>query len=111
MEERVAGQHPFAVCDEPVVQIALLFGQRVQVVPDVGTSTGRPHPGDTQGCAVTVRERLELIELGDVLPGHHHADLGVGEPRLVQVLERLDRHRIRPRAAHCVVHLGGRAIE
>src|SRR5258706_14831001 len=35
VEERVTGQHVLAAGDQPVVQLALLSGRRVQLVPDV----------------------------------------------------------------------------
>ena len=75
VEERVAGQDAVAARDQPVVQLALLRGGRVQLVPHVRAAPGRPQPGDPQLGAELVGDRLELVELVDVLPGHHDRDL------------------------------------
>ena len=47
-----------AVRDKPFVQVALLLGQGVQVVPDVGAAAGGAQPGDAQGGVVLVGEGL-----------------------------------------------------
>ena len=97
VEERVAGEHAVAVGHQPVVELHLLVGGGVQLVPDVGAAAGRTQPGDAQRGAVPVGERLEVVELVDVVPGDHHGDLGVGEAGRGEVLQRADRHRERAR--------------
>ena len=56
-------------------------------------------------------DRLELVELIDVLPGHHHGDLRLAEPGLGEVLQCPDRHVVAAGAADVVVDLGGGAVE
>ncbi len=111
VEERVAGQHPLAVGDQPVVELDLLVGGRMQLVPDVGAAAGRPQPGDAQRRAVSVGQRLEFVELVDVVAGDDDGDLGVRESGVGQVLQGADGHRERAGAADRVVDLGGRAVE
>jgi hypothetical protein len=110
VEERVTGQDLVAVRDQPVVELLLLGLGRVQLVPDVGTAAGRAQPGDAQLGAVLVGDGLELVELVDVLPGHHDRDLGMLEPGLGEVLQRGDRGVERARATDVVVDLGRRAV-
>ena len=52
------------------VDLALLGVGGVQVVPRVGTATRRAQPGDAQLRAVRIGQRLELVELVDVVAGH-----------------------------------------
>ena len=80
VEERVTGQDVLTVGHQPVVEDALLLGQRVQLVPHVRATARGPQPGQAQRRAVLVRQGLELVELGHVLPGHDDRDLGVLEP-------------------------------
>jgi hypothetical protein len=110
VEERVAGQHVLAVGDEPVVERALLVGRRVQLVPDIRATAARPQPGQPQLRAVAVGERLELVELAEVLPGADDGELRA-HTRVVQVAERPDSRVVRPGTAHRVVDLGGGAVE
>src|SRR5699024_5171465 len=111
VEERVAGEHVVTVGDQPVVELALLLGQRVQLVPHIGPAAGRAQPGDAQGRAVVVGQRLELVELGDVVAGHHHRDLRVLEPGVLQVPQGAGGQVERAGTAHGVVDLGGGAVE
>jgi hypothetical protein len=83
----------------------------VQLVPHVRSPPGRAQPGDPQLRTEPVGDRLELVELVDVLPGHHHADLRVAEPGLGQVLQSADRGVVGAGAADVVVDLGGRPIQ
>ena len=69
VEERVAGEDVLAVGDQPVVELALLRRRGVQLVPDVGAAARRPQPGEAQRWRRTVGDRLELVELADVVPG------------------------------------------
>ena len=69
MKERVAGQDVLAVGHQPVVELALLVGGGVQLVPHVGAAARRPQAGDPQLRGVTVGDRLELIELARRSPG------------------------------------------
>ena len=55
VEEGVAGEHVFAVGEQPVVELALLVGGRVQLVPDVGAATRGSQPGEPQLSAVADR--------------------------------------------------------
>ena len=48
VEEGVAGQHLLAPQDEPVVELPLLVGGGVEVVPDVGAPAGRAQAGQPQ---------------------------------------------------------------
>ena len=45
---------PLAVREQPVVELPLLLGGRVQLVPDVGAAAGRAQPGEPQLRAVPV---------------------------------------------------------
>ncbi len=111
VEERVAGQHVLAVRDQPVVELALLLGGRVQLVPHVGAATGWAQPGDAQLRAEAVGDRLELVELVDVVPRHDDRDLEPGEAGIGEMLHRPQGGVVRPGATHRVVDLGGRAVE
>ena len=83
----------------------------MQFVPHVGAAARGAQPGDAQRGAVPVGQFLEVVELVDIVTGHHDRDLGVAEPRGAQVLQRPHRHRERARAADGVVDLGRRAVE
>ena len=112
VEERVAGQHLLAVAEQPVVELALLGGGRVQLVPDVGAAARRPQPGDPQLRAVAVGDRLELVELADVLAGDDDGDLGAARSRPRRGAPCAAERRVEgARAADGVVDLGGRAVE
>ena len=111
VEERVAGQHLLAAVCQPVVELALLAGRRVQLVPHVGAAARWPQPGQSQLRAEPVGDRLEVIELADVLPGHHHGDLEAAEARRGQVAHRAQRGGVGARAAYRVVDPGGGAVE
>ena len=73
VEERVAGEHVVAVGQQPLVDLALLGVGRVQLVPRVGAAARRAQAGDAQLGAVRVGERLELVELVDVVAGDDDA--------------------------------------
>ena len=60
---------------QPVVELALLVVGGVQLVPGVGAATRRAQAGDAQLGAVGVGQRLEVVELVDVVAGHDDADL------------------------------------
>ena len=111
VEERVAGQHLLAVGHQPVVELPLLAGRRVQLIPDIGAAARRSQPGQSQLGAEPVGDRLEVIELADVLPGHHHGDLETPEAGLGQVAHRPQRRGVGARAAYRVIDLGGRAVQ
>ena len=111
MEERVAGEHVLAVRHEPVVELALLVRQRVQLVPDVGAAAGRAQARHPQLGAVAVGDRLELVELADVLAGDDDRELEALEAGVGEVLHRRHRGVVGARAADGVVDLGGRAVE
>ena len=70
-----------------------------------------PQPGDAQRGAVTACQRGEFVELVDVVPGHDHGDLGVGESGGGEVFQRTDGHREGPGTPDGVVDLGGRAVQ
>ena len=53
MEERVAGEPPLALGDQPVVELNLLRSGRVQIFPDVCAPPGGTQPGDSQRGTVT----------------------------------------------------------
>ncbi len=111
VEERVPGEHAAAVRHQPVVQLPLLARGQVQLVPHVGAAAGRAQPGEPELRAEPVGQRLQLVELADVVPGHHDGDLEAGEPRVGQLLHGPQRDRVRPGPAHRVVHLGGGAVQ
>jgi hypothetical protein len=71
VEERVPGQHLLAAGHQPVVELPLLPGRRVQVIPHVRAAARWPQPGQPQLRAEPVGDRLEIVQLSDVLPGHH----------------------------------------
>src|SRR5690606_28604001 len=111
VEERVAGQHVLTVAQQPLVQLSLLLLGRVQLVPDVRATSGRPQPGDAQLGIEVVGDAFELVELVDVVPGHHHADLEAGESGLGEVLHGTPRGVARSVTAHRVVDLGRGAVQ
>src|SRR5439155_25452731 len=79
--------------------------------PDVRAAAGRPQPGQPQLRAEPVGDRLEVIQLAGVLPGHDHGDLEAFEPGVGQVLHRAQRSGVRTLAADIVVDLGRRAVQ
>ena len=111
MEERVAGQHPVAVGEEPAVDLPLLLVGGVQLGPRVHASSGGPEPGDPQLRAVRVGQRLEAVELVDVVPGHDDRDLEGPEPGLGQVVHRPPRRGVGAHAPDGVVGGGVQAVE
>ncbi len=111
VEERVAGEHTVAVAQQPFVEFALLFGQRVQLVPHIRAASGRTQPGQPQGGAVAVGDLPELVELGDIVPGRHHRQLGILESGRRKVFQRPDGHVVGAGAAHRVVDGGIGAVE
>jgi hypothetical protein len=111
VEERVTGQHVVAVGEQPLVDLALLRLRGVQVVPGVGPATRRAQARDAQLGAEGVGERLELVELVDVVAGDDHGDLELAEAGVAQVLHRPDRGGVRTLAADGVVGDGIGAVE
>ena len=71
VEERVAGEHLLAVGHQPLVELALLFSGGMEIVPHVRAPAGWAQPGEPQLGAVAVGDRLEFVELAEVVPGHH----------------------------------------
>ena len=61
VEERIASKHIVAVCNEPVINLALLCLGWVQFIPCVCTSTRRTQASDSQLRAVAVGKLLECI--------------------------------------------------
>ncbi len=78
MEEGVAGQD-VGTLQEPVVEHPLLCRGRMESIPRLDAATRGSKARQAQLCAVTVGDGGELVELGDVLSGHHHADLELAE--------------------------------
>src|SRR5207247_4937054 len=99
-----------AVVQQPVVQLPLLARGGMEVLPYVRAPAGRPQPGQPQLGAVAVGDRLELVELADVVPGHHDRDLEAAEPRAGEVAYRPQRGRVRAGPADGVVDLARRAV-
>ena len=93
MEEGVAGEHPFALGHQPVVELYLLIRGRVQLIPHVGAAARRTKAGDAQCRAVVVGQGFEVVELTDIVARDDHGDFGVREARVGKVLQRADRHR------------------
>ena len=111
VEERVAGEHVVAVGEQPAVDLALLLVRRMQVVPRVGTTARRAQAGDAQLRAVRVGERLELVELIDVVAGDDDGDLERPEAGVGEVVHRPPGGGVRAVAAHGVVGDGVGAVE
>ncbi len=110
MEERVAGEH-VGVVEDPVEDLALLGVGEAQVVVAVHAAARGTQAGDAQLGAVVIGERLELVELVDVVAGTHDRDLEVLEAHVAQVAHRLDRLGVGALAANRVVHLGRHSVE
>ena len=91
MEEAVTGEDLVAVGVQPAIDRALLVLGRVELVPRVGAAARRAQPGDAQLGAVAVGERLEVVELGDVVPGDDDGDLERPEPGGSEVVHRRPR--------------------
>ena len=111
VEERVAGKYLRSVGEEPAVDLHLLIARRPQLGPRVGPAARRPQPGDAQLRAVGVRQRLELVELVDVVAGHYHGDLERPEPGVAQRVHRPPRGGVRTATAHRVIRRGIDAVE
>ena len=86
MEERIAGED-VGVVHEPVVELTLLLVAGMERFPGVG-ATARRAAGQSELGAVVVGHRLELVDLRDVVAGHHHRDLETLEPGGLEVLHR-----------------------
>ncbi len=102
VEERVAGEG-HRVIEEPVVELDLLLGQGVELVPGVGTAPGRTEAGEAQLGAIAVGEGLEAVELGDVVAGHHDRQLERPEVGVGEVVHRLEGSVERALTPHRVV--------
>ena len=111
VEEGVAGEHLLAAGHQPVVELALLSRGGMQIMPHVRAPAGWAQPGEPQLGAVAIGDRLELVELADVVPGHHDRDLEAAEPRIGEVAYRPQRGRVRAGPADRVVDLGRRPVE
>ena len=111
MEEGVAGEHVLAVGHQPVVDLALLGLRRVEIVPRVGAAARRAQPRDSQLGAEGIGERLELVELVDVVAGDDHRDLELAEPGVTEVVHRPDRRVVGAFTADGVVGDGVGAVE
>src|SRR6185312_16717342 len=83
----------------------------MQVIPDVGAPAGRPESGDSQCGSVLSCQRGEVVELVNVVAGHHYRDLRILEARCGEILQRPQGHVIGTTAAHGVVHVGGGAVQ
>jgi hypothetical protein len=75
VEERVAGEHVLAVGEQPVGRSGAAGRWWGAARATVGAATRRAQPGDAELGAVAVGERLELVELVDVVAGDDHRDL------------------------------------
>ena len=111
MEERVAREDVGPVGEEPAVDLALLLVRRAQLGPAVRAATGRPQSGDAQLRAVRIGESLELVELPNVVAGHHDRDLEWPEPGVPERVHRPACRRVRPTAPHGVVRGGVDPVE
>src|SRR5690606_23946148 len=105
VEEGVAGQHVLPVVEQPAVDLPLLFGGGVQLVPPVRASTGGAQSGDLQLGVVGVVDLLELVQLVLVLAGHDHRDLEAAHAGGGQVVHGPQRRAVGAGAADRVVHL------
>ena len=96
---------------QPLVQLALLCGGRMQQVPHVRAASGRAQTRQPQLRAEAVRKLLERVELRHVLARDDDRELEPLEAGRRQVLHRADRGVERPLASDPVVYLSGRAVE
>ena len=110
MEERVAGEH-VGVIHEPVVELTLLLVGGMERFPRVGATARRAKAGQSELGAVVVGHRLELVDLRDVVAGHHHRDLETLEPGGLEVLHRLNGRGERTFAADMIVGVGVGAVD
>ena len=83
----------------------------MELVPDVGPPPRRAQPGEPELGPVPVGQRLESVELGDVLPGDHHRQLESDEAGRRHPLHGPDGGGERAGPPDRVVHLGGGAIQ
>ena len=111
MEERVAGEHVLAVGQQPLIEDALLIGGRMELVPYVGAAARRPQPGQPELGPVAVGQRLELIELGDVVTGDHHRQLEAREACRRQAVHGGGGRGVGAGPAHGVVDVGSGTVE
>ena len=111
MEERVAGEHVVAVGEQPLVDLHLLRVRRVQVVPRIGPAPRRAQASDAQLRAVGIGERLEPVELIDVVTGDDDRDLERAEVGRSKVVHRPPGRVVRADAAHRVVRRRVKTVE
>ena len=74
VEEGVAGQHVGPI-EQPAVEVALLLGGRVQLVPGVGPPPRRAQPGQAELGAVALASAASASSCADVVARHDDADL------------------------------------
>ena len=110
VEERIAGEH-VGVVEDPAEHLALLRVGEAQVVVAVDAATRRAQAGDAQLGAVVIGQRLELVELVDVVAGADDRDLEVLEADVAQVPHGLERLGVGALATDGVVDVGGHAVE
>ena len=110
MEERIAGEH-VGVIHEPVVELTLLLVGGMERFPRVGATARRAKAGQSELGAVVVGHRLELVDLRDVVAGHHHRDLETLEPGSLKVLHRLHGRGERTFPADMIVGVGVGSVD
>ena len=111
VEEGVTGQHVFTMGHQPVVELALLGGRRMQLIPYIGTPARGPQAGEAELGPVAVGDGLEGVELGDVVAGDDDREFEPGEPGGKQALHSHHGGGERALAPHGVVDLGGGAVQ
>jgi hypothetical protein len=72
VEERVAGEDILSVGHQPSVEDLLLVGRGMELVPHVGTPTGRTEPGEPELGTESIGQLLQGVQLVDIVPGDHH---------------------------------------
>ncbi len=110
MEEGVAGQD-IGTLQEPVVEHPLLCGRRMERIPRLDATTRGPEACQAQLGAVALGDGGELVELRDILPRHHHADLELAEIGGGEVVHGGPRRSEGSLAAHGIVGRGQSAVD
>jgi hypothetical protein len=79
MEERVTGEDPFTVGEQPPMQISLLIEGGVELMPCVGSSTRGPEPGESELGSESIGKGKKVVKLGHVVAGNHDRNLELSE--------------------------------
>jgi hypothetical protein len=111
VEEGVARQHLLAAGQQPLVQLSLLRRGGMKFVPHVGAPPGRSQPGQPELRPVPFGDRLEAVELRDVLSRADDRQLEALGACRCEMRHGFDGGGVGALTPHRVVDLGGCPVE